>query len=436
MPSRLAFTAYLAVSALLVLGPLLPAIGTIVLLLDAAITVLVLFEGFYVLRDGFVEVKRSFSKRLSLAEDNLIELQVSSRVSMNLELRIRDIIPDEFDYESDEFGPVFLQPMAEELISYQVRPRRRGRWFFGDIYVRIGRRGGWAVRRFCLAQRQEARVYPNLVELQRYETLRQSRRLMNYGLHAMRKFGKGSEFESLRDYQNNDDYKDINWKATARLGRPITQLYQIERSQNVMIVIDSGRMMSTQAGDLTKFDYAVNAALMLAYVAKRTDDKVGLMLFSDRVKTFVPVGSGSKQLAKIIESLYPVQPDGFFVDYKAMARFLKLKNRKRGLVVIFTDFPDADSGRQLLQNLRQLRRSHLVLCIAVSDENLVRLRQSHPANSREAYEKVVALELLEEREEILLALSRMGVQVLDLPSQALTIATLNKYIELKSRALF
>lgn len=434
LPSRQAFVAYLAVSMLLFLGPVFPSMFLVVLALDLAITLLVFVEGRTVLSANAVLCARETPARFSVSEENEVTLTLRNIGTAPLLVSVLESPPKSFQLESRAFGPAPVAPEGVFEFSYLAVPTARGRHEYGDLWVRLQRPAGMAVRRVRIPARQDAKVYPNLEELRRYETLRQSRRLVEFGAHSLRKFGKGSEFESLREYVPYDDYKDINWSATARRGSPVTQLYQVERSQNVMIVIDSGRMMSTRTGDLTKFDYAVNAGLMLAYVARRSGDKVGLTLFSDKVKSFVPTGAGQAQIHKIIEELYPAQPDGFFVDYKSLIHFLKLRNKKRGMVVIFTDFPDAESGRALLQQAARLRRSHLVLCVTVSDDNLLRIRDSHPANPAQAYEKTVALECLQEREEVLRSLAQQGVQVLDLPCEKLSLGTLNKYIEIKSRA--
>ena len=203
------------------------------------------------------------------------------------------------------------------------------------------------------------KVYPNLLEVRKYELLARRDQLFEIGLKNARRLGEGTEFERLRDYERDDDYRRINWPATARLHKPITTDYQPERSQSVIIMLDAGRLMTAPLGPLSKLDYAINTTLLLAYVAILRGDRVGLLTFADTVMGYWEPDKGRRQFLAILEALYKVQPQQVEADYMKAGAFLSAQRSKRSLVVLFTDIIDRRQADALVRGFGRLAPRHL-----------------------------------------------------------------------------
>jgi uncharacterized protein (DUF58 family) len=266
-----------------------------------------------------------------------------------------------------------------------------------------------------------------------YALLARHNRLREVGLTPLRRTGEGTQFESLRDYQHGDPLRHIEWKATARRGKPISKNYEVERSQNVMVMIDTGRLMTSEFRGMSRLDYVLNASLMLSYVALRHGDSVGVLAFSDRIETFLPLRRGPGVSRRMLEALHSVEPRLCESDYRMAFRFLATRSRKRALVLLFTDVLDRRASGSVLSYMSNMARHHRPLCVTLSDPEIAELARSRPGSVRDTYVKVVATDLVRARENALRAMQRRGVSTLDVPPDGLTVATVNKYLALKRR---
>jgi uncharacterized protein (DUF58 family) len=376
------------------------------------------------------ELSRSNDSKLSLGADNAIQIHIANRSPWTVSLKVRDEFPVAFRTDQWEQACT-VEPFAEALLTYHLKPLRRGDYRFGDLNLRyIGRLG--------LIQRQErypatasVKVYPNLLDIRRYELLARRGHLAEIGLRNARVLGRGTEFERLRDYQTDDDYRRINWKATARRGRPVSVEYETERSQNIVLMLDAGRPMATPVGPLAKLDYSVNTALMLAYVATRLGDNVGMLAFADRINTHLPPRRGKRQFLAMLEALYDLPVQHTEPDYALAFQYFGARQRKRALIVLFTDLLDKETSRTLVNYLARQSPHHLVMCVAISDPDIVRMASTTPHDSREVYQKAVAEDLLLERRRAIEDIRRRGGFIVDVPADQLTGAVVNKYLELK-----
>jgi uncharacterized protein (DUF58 family) len=247
--------------------------------------------------------------------------------------------------------------------------------------------------------------------------------------------GRGTELERLRDYVPDDDYRRIAWKATARRGRPVVVVHEIERSQNLVLLVDAGRLMGAPSGDLDKLDHAVNAALALAYVAVGVGDRVGLLVFADRVEQYLPPARGRRQLQVLLEALYRVSAQPVESDPARALRHLAARNPKRSLVVLFTDQAEASEAEALLGPLGLIARHHLAMCVLVADPELGALAAAPLDDTRRAYERVVAQRLLDERRAVVERLEGRGAIVVDVAADRLSAETVDRYLEAKARTL-
>ncbi|MCC2671614.1 MAG: hypothetical protein K0Q72_4085, partial [Armatimonadetes bacterium] len=234
----------------------LPGFFLVALLYFAGCSALMAGSYFFGVKPEQVSVSRHVSPRLSLGEPETVELKVSNYARVPVRLLVTDTVPGGWDVEGLP-GEVSVRPGQEAVITYTVTPNARGRFQFGDIHVRLQQYPHLVVRQIRIAAGTEVRIYPDLREVARYEVMARRSRLEELGVHRSRLAGRGTEFERIRDYTPDDEYRQIDWKATARRSRPMTRVYEVERSQSVFIVLDAGRMMAGRVGKLAKLDYAI-----------------------------------------------------------------------------------------------------------------------------------------------------------------------------------
>lgn len=367
---------------------------------------------------------------LSLGADNLVEFELRSP-GAPVVVELREALPLYLDLVGN-WPRATLSGNQWQTASYRLRPSRRGQYTLGPLYGRYQSPLGLWRRLVTWPLAQPVRVYPNLLAARQWEiAIRQGRHLE--GLKRTHRRGTGTEFESLREYQEGDQYRSINWPASARLGQLVTTLYQVDRSQPVMLMIDAGRIMLPEVNGLTKLDHSLNAALLLATVAAERGDQCGLMLFGGEVKAFMPPGKGRGQVMNMLETLYDVAPEQVEPDYGRMISWLRAKHKKRSLVVFFTDIIDPDVSKGLIAHLSALAAHHLVLLVCLSDPELLQLSKLEPKDSRQLYQKAAALEVLSQRAETRARLQRQGVLVIDVPPEEFSTAVVNQYLSIKAR---
>jgi len=377
-----------------------------------------------------IEALRRIDGPLSLGEANPVGLAFRC-LGGPVTLEVRDDLPLHLE-PAAEWPVVRLQPGVWTESSYRVRPKRRGRYVIGPLHGRFRSPLGLWRQTITWPLSDEARVYSNLIPVRQYEVAMRTGRQLD-GLKRARRRGAGTEFESLREYQVGDEFRAINWPASARRGTLVTNLYQADRAQPIMLLIDAGRLMVPQIGGLTRLDHVLNAALLLATVAVERGDQVGLMLFGGEVKCFVPPRKGRGQVMAMLESVYDVAPEQVEPDYGRMLGWFRAKHRKRSLIVLFTDLIDPEINQGLITHLSAMAARHLVLVVTLTDPELLALSRCLPASARETYAKAAALEVLAARAEARARLQRSGVLVIDVPPESFSTAVVNQYLEIKEQ---
>jgi uncharacterized protein (DUF58 family) len=370
---------------------------------------------------------------MAIGAENPVVLLVRNRSRMPLRVWLKDDPPDWAP--RPRFGPLYLAPGEERRLRYTLVPFRRGQEHFGEVTCRILTRFFLGFRQWSVPLQQTVPVYPNLREVQKFQLLAHRRRLEEMGLHWTRLRGQGTEFESLRDYQPDDDVRHIHWKATARRGKLTAIEYQVERSQPILLAVDCGRLMAAQIGQLTKLDYAINAALMLAYVATLMEDQVGLLLFAEEVLAYHPPRRGVAQVYRLLEILAGVEARFLEPDYVGALEYLRLRLRRRSLIVWFTDFNDVDSARPWLHQVAALAPRHLPLFVAFTNEEIWQMAHRSPERPADVYEKALALRWLEERATALRTLQRRGLHLVETSPDRLTLEVVRQYLDIKARSL-
>lgn len=378
-----------------------------------------------------VTARRLMDLTLSMGARNSIQIELRNRSAESFLGIVRDEPPLDFEAANLRL-PVHLPAGAEQRVTYSVTPRRRGAYQFGRCEVRLRTRLGLLARQLRFEMSQVVKVYPNLKRLRSYQLQAQKQHPTDIGVHPTRLLSMGMEFESLRAWVPGDELRRMDWKATARRARPIAREYDIEKSQHIVICLDLGRVMLSELEGMTKADHAVNAATLLAHVASRHGDWVGVFAFSARTHLFVP--PRKSQFRPVLEALYGLQPERVESDYAACFLEAAVRLRKRALVVLLTDVTDPDSSARMRRHIGLLTRRHVVLCAALSDYELYKLAEKRPQEPRDLYERTVAAELLRDRQMALAALRQRGVVAFDATPDNLSPALLNHYLEIKARA--
>ena len=440
---------FLLLGALLVAGvALAPALLWLALAYLVAVGALVAVDYAVTTRPGAIEAERINDSKLSLGAENAITLLLANRGPRPISFRLRDEYPYQFISDAVTLeGEIAAYDIHEA--RYHLRPLQRGNYQFGDINIRYLSALKTFVRQARYPAEAQVKVYPNVLDVRKYDLLARRGLLFELGLRANRQFGAGTEFSRLREYNTDDEFRRINWKATARRGKPIAAEYETERSQYIVSLIDTGRLMrppvddpsshSTSSGQagagrgLAKLDYAINTALLLSYVATLKGDHVGLLTFADDVRTYLAPKRGKGQFYRMLEALYNVQFEPVEADYGQALAYLGVKHKRRSLVILFTDLVTLDAAKPLIAHLARLAQRHLPLCVVISDPNIARLAAQPPRDSSAVYQRAVAEMLLDERRVVLDTLNRSGVLTLDVPADKLTVSVINTYLELKGK---
>lgn len=408
-----------------------PTLELLVLGWDVALALLFWLEG---RRLGRLvpTCERAHDERLIVGVANSIRLRLHNPTPFRLRVTLRDDTPPGWSAPPDALT-VELPAFARREARYETTPPRRGEHRFGDLHVRVDGGPGLCTVGATLPAERAVRVYPNVLGPRRYELAARLGELALLGFRTIRQDGQGGEFEKLREYVAGDDYGAIEWRATARRGRPIVRVHQRERSQQVLLCVDAGRMMATRLGTITKLDHAINAALLTAFVALRQGDRVGLVVFADEVRAFVPPRAGTAQYRRLLEALAGVEPELTFVDFRRLTDFVRVRVPRRTLLLLFSDLLDEAHAAPLADCAPVLAQRHLPVCCTLRDDVVHALGRATPVTAEDAYRRAAATDLLDEQQAVRAHLLRRGVQLVEASAGELSVATVNRYLELKRR---
>lgn len=377
---------------------------------------------------GSLRAARTFRDPLSAFAPNRITLRLASAHGRALRIDVADAPPPSFA-STRHRRRVDLPPGAALALEYDAVPRERGPVTFGDLHVRSTGPLALAARQWRVPLGQAARVFPDLRSL----ALPAAARDVDPARRRLRGPREGRELESLRPYLAGDDVRAIDWKATARRGAPIVRQWQPERNQTVWLLVDCGRLLSGRLPDgRTRLDRAVEASLAVARAATARGDRVGALLFGAEVARVVLPGSGRAQLGPLAEALHAARATLDESDYRAAFDLFDARQRRRALVMIFTDLADPDTSALLIARAARLRRRHLVVVAAPGDPELADAARGIPRTAEDAYLRVAAERILAERAAAAVRLAAAGVQVERCAAADLGAALVGSYLEIKA----
>jgi len=380
-----------------------------------------------------VAVERVVSDRFSNGDDNVVRLEIRNRYPFPVRLQIIDEVPEQFQMRNFVLK-MELKAGAEGTLEYRLRPVQRGEYLFHDINVFIKSPFQLIVRRKIILAETMVRVLPSFQALKQFDLLAMSQNLAESGNKRMRKLGHSLEFEQIKEYVTGDDLRSLNWKATARRGGELmVNNFTDEKSQQVYCLVDKGRVMKMPFGGMSLLDYAINATLVLSRVALVRQDKAGLLTFSDQIGTFLPAGRKTTQMSHILEILYNQQTRYQETDYEKLYAMVRTRITQRSLIVLFTNFESLSGLQRQLPYIRSIARQHLVLVVFFENTGLDQLRKMEAETIEDIYTQTIAEKFAYEKRLIVKELQQHGIVTILTPPENLTVATVNKYLEIKSR---
>lgn len=431
VPTRLALGVLLSVSALLLAAPFFPAVVWVVAALDAALLLTIAAEGFALRRAARLSVLRILPDRLERGRQAAYTLEIEnlSRLALAVEgaeMASSDLRPSPLRFSLE------LDGGERRMLEVPVLPGRRGLRRVGPSRLSVRRRLGLAESRLAVSA-ETLLVDPSFAPARQAALALKTARLGAAGVHRLRLLGEGKEFDRLRDYLPGDDMRHIDWRATARRRFPVTRLFRAEREQNVVVCLDTGRLMGRRDSRGTRLDTAVEAALALSFAAQRNGDQVGLLLFDDEVRFYLPPRRGPAHFRRLVEALARTEPRRAAADPRVLVETLRTRCRSRSLVVLVTDALDEEEGKRLVSALPALSPPHLALALFFREEELEAAARAAAGTPESALEALSARVFLEARRRMLAQLSRRGVQAAEVGRADLSATLVQRYLQIKSR---
>lgn len=386
------------------------------------------------LGDKRFEASRNTPEKLSNGDENPVVVKVESGYPFAVKIKVIDEIP--FQFQQRNFSITRkLEGGATDNFEYFLRPTERGEYFFGALNVYVTSPLHLVSRRFIFDNGQMVPTYPSYIQLRKYDLMAFSNRLFQYGLKKIRRIGHTMEFEQIKEYVPGDDIRTVNWKATSKRNQLMVNQFQDERSQNVYMAIDKGRVMKMPFNGLSLLDYAINSTLVLANIILKKGDKAGMFTFSKKVENRVAAEKRSSQMQKVLESLYNVQTNFFESDFGRLYADIKKNITQRSLILLYTNFETLDGLKRQLPYLKGIAKNHLLVVVFFENTELEELIHKNAGNVQEIYDQVIAEKFAFEKRLIVQELRKYGIySVLTTPDN-LTIDSINKYLEIKARGI-
>ncbi len=381
-----------------------------------------------------LEIQRKLPARLSLGDDNPVLVSIHSDFPMKISFEVIEELPPQFQ-KRDFLVKGQLLPGENYQLDYLLKPLTRGEYNFGYTNVYVSTILGFIQQRIKGSELETVAVYPSFLSMRKLELLAISNRLEDVGVKRIRKVGLHSEFDQIREYVPGDDSRTLNWKATARRGTLMVNQYQDERSQQVVSLIDMGRIMEMPFNGMSLLDYAINASLIISNTAMFKHDRAGLITFSDQIHSLVPADRKGGHLQRILEVLYKQQTDFNESSYEKLYATVSFKIRQRSLLILYTNFEGIPSMRRQLPYLKKLASKHLLLVVFFENTEVQQLAGARSHNLEETYVHNIARKFVHDKKLMVRELKRAGIMALLTSPESLSVNLINKYLEIKAREL-
>ncbi|MHB8897205.1 MAG: DUF58 domain-containing protein [Thermoguttaceae bacterium] len=415
--------------------PLTPWMLAPVLLMDLLLAAGAVIDLFSLPRRRDFSVTRETGRVASLAKRHRVRLSIVNRSTRACTVSVRDDAAPILNPDPPQFDDLEMPARSRIELEYGLRPGRRGAFELAEVFLRV--RSRWSLWQKLMAHPEvsHVNVYPDMQQLGQYAILARTNRLSQLGVRRTRRIGQDHDFERLRDYAVDDNYKHIDWRATARRRKLTVKDYQATRSQRVIFLVDCGRMMTNTSAGLSLLDHAFNAMLMLSWVALRQSDTVGLCCFSDEIHGFVPARGGMGQMNRLLHACFNRFPRRVESRYDQAFRFLATHARKRSLVVLITNVIDEVNANQVERYLTNLVGRHLPLGVLLRDHRLFDAVEPELPVGDDLWRAAAAADILAWRHQVLTDMMGKGAMMLDVFPEEMTAPLINRYLEVKARHL-
>lgn len=378
--------------------------------------------------------QRNLPEKFSNGDNNEVQVTIENKYPYMAYLTIIDEVPIQFQIRDFELK-LTIKPRKEASISYNLKPTERGEYHFGNLNIYASTKIGLVAKRFRFDNEAMVPTYPSFKQLRKFELLNINNNLQDYGVKKIRRIGHSMEFEQIKDYVLGDDLRTINWKATAKKNSLMVNQFQDEKSQPIYSIIDKGRVMKMPFEGLSLLDYAINATLVISSIALKKHDKAGMLSFSKKVENIVVAQRRNSQMRLILESLYNVKTDYYESDFSRLYANIKRSITQRSLLLLYTNFETLDSLNRQLPYLKAIAKNHLLVVIFFKNTELNSIVNEKASTIQQVYDKVIAEKFAFEKRLIVQELKKYGIYSILTTPENLTIDTINKYLEIKSRGL-
>lgn len=432
--SRLYWAAAACVTVLAVtysLPAMLPLAKGLLLALIAAIIADMLM--IYLPKEA-LNASRLLPDKLSNGDENEITLYLENKFSFPISVTVIDELPEQFQKRDFEIHDS-LKPAQTKSIIYRLRPTKRGEYKFGSLLIYVKGLIGFIERKYTFDSDHIVPAYPSFLQMRKYELMAIHHQLVDVGIKRIRKIGHTMEFEMIKNYVQGDDYRTINWRATARKSELMVNQFQDEKSQPIYSVIDKGRLMKLPFDGLSLLDYSINATLALSNIAIRKDDKAGLITFADKMSTIVAADKRKSQMNLLMESLYHQKTHYLESNYELLYTTIRAKVNQRSLMILYTNFESLSSMQRNLKYFQAIAKNHILIVVFFVNTEMKTLIDKKADNLEEVYTKAIAEKFDYEKKQIVKELQRHGISAILTPPAGLTTEVINKYLEIKARGI-
>lgn len=381
-----------------------------------------------------VTATRKLPKLLSLSDENKVELHIHNHSPRPLRLTVVDELPVQFQVRDFE-QKIGLYAGEKQNLSYELRPLTRGEYSFGVANIFAETKIGLVQRRFQAAEPMEASVYPSVIQMKHYELLAFNRVSSQEGLRKIRRIGHSYEFDQIKNYVMGDDYRSINWKATSRQSRLMVNMYEDERSQQVYCIIDKSRSMKMPFNGLSLLDYAINTSLAISNIILKKYDRAGLITFSDKIGSTIKADRKANQLNKILHALYNEKERHLEANYELLYHIARKLIAGRSMILLFTNFESMYALERVLPMLRRINNFHLLVVVFFENTEIQEFVKEEAKTLEGIYTQTMAQNYLAEKSAMAHVLRQLGIQTILTRPEDLSLNTINKYLELKSRGM-
>lgn len=401
----------------------------LVLVLLLILDILIIFIG-----KNKIKGSRILPDKFSNGDKNLIQINITNNYPISIHLEIIDEVPEQFQIRDFKIKER-VDSQKTKTIQYHLKPTERGAYVFGSLNIYASSVLNIVAKRYTFNNKAMVPTYPSFKQLKKFELLNINKNSLEYGLKKVRRLGHSMEFEQIKDYVTGDDLRTINWKATAKRNQLMVNQFQDEKSQPVYSIIDKGRIMKMPFNGLSLLDYAINATLVISNVVLKKHDKAGMLSFSKRIDNIVVAQRRNSQMQLILESLYNVNTDFFESDFSRLYSNIKRYITHRSLLLMYTNFETLDGLNRQLPYLKAIAKSHLLVVIFFKNTELNSIITNKAETLQHVYDKVIAEKFAFEKRLIVNELKKYGIYSILTTPENLTIDTINKYLEIKSRGL-